>query len=278
MADSGFYEGQDDTSLTDVLKSRRIPHSHAGKRAKGGSGRGKRGSAGAPFNPLRSLGRYEIQLGSGDHRASDEGHARGPGLSHSWLEIHELTTNDDGLMGTFDFEGRVTGMCVLAGSRKGLASIVEELERELDEDEDDDEDEDEEEDDTGVVNEHSNGESGDQADDSDNGQLHLQQSSLELEDEKINRRIRNFEKNSFRNPKFWLRWKGSVKNSGNATTEGAKISVEINTGYLIFTSNDCDKFDGTITSEALGWDNLKLRGHKVHSRPAASSMKWNDLD
>lgn len=60
-----------------------------------------------------------------------------------------------------------------------------------------------------------------------------------------------FEKNSFRNPKFWLRFKSPTNPS------------DIGTGYLVFSGNDCRRFKGTLSSELREWDNIAISGWKA---------------
>ncbi|EME86494.1 uncharacterized protein MYCFIDRAFT_43349 [Pseudocercospora fijiensis CIRAD86] len=236
-----------------ALQSRRIPHARSRKH-KGG----KNKANGSTFNPLQALGRYEVQLGSGTKKAANsELSQQDP---QSWLEIHGLTPEDNGFLGTFDFAGKVNGMLVLAGSRKVLRSIVEDLEEDSDAEKDPD----------------LNSRSDDDVDDDDEDDTKHEQSAMEAEDERINRRARAFEKNTFRNPKFWMRWKGNAQRLG--TEDGQQSSdVESNTGYLVFSGNDCEKFEGTISSAVLEWNNIRLQGWKIHSKASRCHMRWKDF-
>lgn len=230
-----------------AFQSRRFAHG----KSKGKSGRGSRrggGGASKPFNPLAALGQYEVSLGAG------------PSTSQNAFEIHELTESETGLVGTFDF-AKLSGMFVLAGSRKQLADIITGLE-----DDDDDEDKDESDDDDGE-NQDSQGE-----DDAESGN-EPEPSAIELQDEKVNRRARAFEKNSFRNPKFWMKWKGTP----SIDNDDQPSQVETDMGYVVFTNNECDKFEGTITCPSLDWKQLKLKGRKVHSKGRSCPVSWNDL-
>ncbi|KAH9826486.1 Catalase [Teratosphaeria destructans] len=200
-----------DDPIGDALGSRRIPHSRQGK-AK--SSRGGRSSK--PFDPLMSLGRYKLQIGSRntDARVSQ---ADRPA---SWMEIHELTPGEDGLVGTFSIEEKLSGILILAGSRKGLASIVEDLESAASSGNDD----------------QSDSEDTAKSSADEEASPRFPQSSLEAEDDRINRRAKAFEKNSFRNPKFWLRWQGKVRSAG--AFDDAEEALDSDVGYLIFSSND----------------------------------------
>lgn len=239
---------EDDDAVGAALKSRRIPHG----RSRNKQGRGKGGSSKtASFDPLRARGRYEVSLGS----------SKAP--SHSWLEIHELTPDHDALIGTFEFEGKEQGMCVLAGSRRGLAKAIQALDssEELRAD-DGDVAEADDTDDDGSPDPDSESIAGES------------KSVLEDQDDRLNRSTKSFEKNTFRSPKFWMAWRSSrrPRNAGEPSDGEQKSSA-----YLVFSGNDCQRFEGTISSSALGWDNRKLRGRKIHSRESACPLRWSDV-
>lgn len=258
---SAPYPNVMDDTLEPAFASRRFAHG----KSKSKSGRGAR--AAKPFNPLSALGRYEVSLGSG---ASSSG-------ASSFVEIHELTPGEDGLIGTLCL-GRLRGMFILAGSRKGLEAIVQELDEEDDDDDDDDEDSP-----IGSVDEFDRDANSDETRDEPSSDADLAEdyepSALELDDEKINRRAKAFEKNSFRNPKFWMRWKGRLVDIADDETGSSPIStpVESDMGYLVFTNNQCEQFDGTITCAALGWEQMKIRGRKLHSRATPCAMAWSNF-
>ncbi|KAK5093128.1 hypothetical protein LTR70_004937 [Exophiala xenobiotica] len=93
----------------------------------------------------------------------------------------------------------------------------------------------------------------------------------------VNRVVREFEKNSFRSPKFWLRWQGQLLQS---STDHPVTDFTSGTGYLIWSGNGCDKFQGTFTCQQLGWDNVKISGWKTASRSARDfAVAWhNELE
>jgi hypothetical protein len=241
-----------DDPIDSAFQSRRFAHGKSKGKSGRGSGRGGGGDASKPFNPLAALGLYEVSLGAG---SSTTQHV---------FEIHELTGSETGLMGTFDF-AKLSGMFILAGSRKQLADIITGLE------EDDEESEDE--DDGESQDSHDD----DEVDDADNSEN--EPSAIELQDEKMNRRAQAFEKNSFRNPKFWMKWKGTpVADMNNDNDDDNKSNhVEQDMGYLVFANNECDRFEGTITCPSLDWKQLKLKGRKVHSKGRSCPTTWNDL-
>jgi hypothetical protein len=231
--------------IDSAFQSRRFAHG----KSKGKSGRasGRSGGASKPFNPLAALGRYEVSLSSG------------PAISQHVFEIHELTEDETGLLGTFDFM-KLNGMFVLAGSQKQLANIIAGLEEDNDSDEEDDEEDDEDSQDS-------------QDDDAEDSEP--EPSAIELQDERVNRRARAFEKNSFRNPKFWMKWKGTPESE--AGNDGEPNEVQTDMGYIVFANNECDKFEGTITCPSLDWKQLKLKGRKVHSKGRSCPTSWNDM-
>jgi len=231
-----------DDPIDSAFQSRRFAHGKSKGKSGRGSGRGGSGGASKPFNPLAALGRYEVSLGAG------------PSTSQHIFEIHELTESETGLVGTFDL-AKLSGMFILAGSRKQLADIITGLE------EDDEESDDE---DKGSEKSHDD----DDAEESEN-----EPSAIELQDEKMNRRAQAFEKNSFRNPKFWMKWKGTAVTDNDDEPN----RVEQDMGYLVFANNECDKFEGTITCPSLDWKQLKLKGRKVHSKGRSCPTEWNDL-
>ncbi|KXT16905.1 hypothetical protein AC579_4720 [Pseudocercospora musae] len=252
-----------DDPLDAALQSRRIPHGRS-RNLKGGKGKANRSGNGnaSMFNPLQALGRYVVHLGSGPKKGAVA--ELSPQNPHSWLEIHELTPEDNGFLGTFNFGGKVSGMLVIAGSRKALRTILGGLEQGSDAEDDQHKDPE------------LNDESHEDGEDEDEDEPKQDQSAMEAEDERINRRARAFEKNTFRNPKFWIRWKGNVQ--APATENGQQASaVDSNTGYLVFSGNDCDKFEGTISSTALKWDNMKLQGWKIHSKASRCPVQWIDF-
>ncbi|KAF4446583.1 catalase [Fusarium austroafricanum] len=79
-------------------------------------------------------------------------------------------------------------------------------------------------------------------------------------------RFNSFEKNTFRQPKFWLSWRGRllVSPTSDLTLEQDSDRHEIQSGmgYLVFTGNKCQKFHGIISCDVLGWKDVALNGWK----------------
>ncbi|PNP54807.1 hypothetical protein FNYG_15554 [Fusarium nygamai] len=87
-------------------------------------------------------------------------------------------------------------------------------------------------------------------------------------DYKSNAELRsdNFEKNTFRQPKFWLSWRGKVlvkPESGVVPEDHSPLdAIQSGIGYIVFTGNKYQKFKGTIGCDILGWDNVAITGWK----------------
>ena len=199
----------------------------------------------------------------------------GKGIGEAKLEIHgdvEGEENEGALMCSFDLGGMIQGVAVLAGSRRLIKKVVAELDGEEDDDE---------------------GRAGSEDFEADSvasttGGYGSEDeipvaNDIELADERERKKIAAFEKNSFRVPKFWMRWRGYVSaNAGTIANEDLQRSksgriVEVNTGYLVFSGNNCSTFSGTFTCQALGWKNVKITGTKLVSKARECPLEWSDV-
>lgn len=214
-----------DDALSDILNSRHFSHSSASKKG------GRRQA----FDPLAAVGSYEILC------KADGSDSNAPSL----MTIHGLNEDDSALIVSFAIGKAVEAMAILAGSRKVMKQIVDELESEPDQCSSLGEEEI-----VGVEN----------------------QESEEEEEDLGKRRADNFEKNSFRNPKFWMCWRGTVRKDKDDTPIGEK-----NMGYLVWKSNRCEQFEGTISCDTLGWRNVKLKGHRIRKGAAECHLHWMDV-
>ncbi|CZT22096.1 uncharacterized protein RCC_07965 [Ramularia collo-cygni] len=89
------------------------------------------------------------------------------------------------------------------------------------------------------------------------------------DDRKERQKAAEFEKNSFRSPKFWLKWQGQL------LTDGAEEEFITDGGYIVFSGNACEKFDGTLSCEKLGWKNAKVSGWKIKGMSARDfEIEW----
>lgn len=149
------------------------------------------------------------------------------------LELYRLSPDGKSVVGEIYFPGMLKAAVVLAASRTTLDSAVKELERET----------------------------------SGNGNRKEQADAEEEEDEDEVDRFQQFEKNSFRAPKFWLQWNGVLEGSEEVISDR---------GYVVFSGNDCRKFKGTITCAAKGWKDVAISGHKVAGRKSSDvPINWN---
>ncbi|KAJ4300824.1 hypothetical protein N0V90_002912 [Kalmusia sp. IMI 367209] len=143
------------------------------------------------------------------------------------FELLRLTPNKEGIVGELFFPGVLRATVILAASRESLQRTV-----------------------TGLSSEYTEGS--------------LQGDDQEPEEE-IDR-FKMFEKNSFRSPKFWLQWNGTLlQNSSKSTEEASEIKIS-EMGYVVFSGNDCRKFKGTISCSLLGWKDVAISGRKVVAR------------
>lgn len=212
------------------------------------------------FDPRNSFGTYEIQC---------------PTIQKSYnvemltLDIH--CTNDDhtAMQGSFDF-GVLVGMMLVAGSRSKLAEAISEADEEYDHCEDGNEEEDAEGAESVIEgsDEHyresitsSNLESSQNALHDDN--------ETNFETTQIAKHSRSFEKNTFRNPKFWFQWRGIDKSSNAIVADPSNT----NRGFIEFSSNACKDFRGTFSSELLGRD-IAIQGFKVRSKNSPCPYSW----
>lgn len=162
------------------------------------------------------------------------------GNTDAVLELYRLTECGRGVVGEMSLPGCIRAAVLLAASRKSLQGILDTLEpvRETD---GDDKSEDQKD----------NGEDGNEAE--------VEEEEEESEEEPD--RFETFEKNSFREPKFWLRWNGKLE---SPAVEEEK--AESGLGYIIFPSNDCRKFKGTLNCASLEWRDVAFSGHKIAPR------------
>lgn len=184
--------------------------------------------------------------------------------SHSAnLKIQNFTTDEDGLVGSLHLPGVLNAVVHMAGSRKGLEDI---LATEYASDEEDPHSED----DADVTSPMSTGESESMRTDKDMGVWQASDiagaSVITAYEEKEQARFNKFEKNTFRQPKFWLFWKGRVlaapQHSVFPGTESATDEIQSGMGYLVFSGNRYEKFNGTISCESLGWKDIAIAGRK----------------
>ncbi|KAM0354768.1 hypothetical protein ACHAPU_000587 [Fusarium lateritium] len=180
------------------------------------------------------------------------------------LDIHGFTDEEDGLAGSLCLPGVLDAIIILAGSRKTLQTIIVSRETLNEEGQTS----------ANAISESSEDEnsSSTPGDDivksSDDSINHLADEPLALgeAEEKEKRRFDKFEKNTFRQPKFWLSWTGTVLCSPDispgADSKSAAEDLQSGMGYLVFTGSKYNKFQGTISCEVLGWKDVVIEGWK----------------
>ncbi|KAF6807916.1 hypothetical protein CSOJ01_07861 [Colletotrichum sojae] len=209
-------------------------HSRVG-RSSGRSGRR------AAFQVKRTFGRYSVKC----PRALRLIWKASCADNKPALEIFCLSDDGRGLLGSLSLPGVLNANVVLAGSAKVLGDLVTQLEEPSSSKDDEDDD---------------NSSKTMSDDDQD---VDEEDEPSQREDEKERQRFQNFEKNSFRSPKFWFMWKGEVLSGPASTQEStAAPTSQSGMGYLVFSGNDCRSFRGTISCEALGWKDVSISGWK----------------
>ncbi|KAF1931253.1 uncharacterized protein M421DRAFT_56729 [Didymella exigua CBS 183.55] len=232
-------------------------HMH-NRNSRRGSGRGKKGAA---FDVRKAFGEYKVKCAAWE-RALGELEVDGRNDDEAGLELLRLTEDGQGVLGELVLPGVLRASVVLAASRKTLAVTTRQLSGE---DEDSDEGDEE-------------GGSDDQDDGEDDG-------------EEAPNRFATFEKNSFRSPKFWLAWNGTLTLAKEDTPppspalarKGSQLPTQQcaaeGLGYVTFTGNDCRKFKGTLSCRELGWKDVAVAGFKAVSRSESDrQVLWAGRD
>ncbi|KXH56346.1 catalase [Colletotrichum nymphaeae SA-01] len=230
-------------------------HNRASKSNKGG-GRGRRGGA---FEVKRAFGRYNIKCPSATK-------VRNGKLASPSMDIFRLSEDGRGLLGQLSLPGVLDASIILTGSRKVLADLISQYE----ESDEESEVSDKSDEDDGSISEHKIGEAEGKANDIDKQEDDADEGSEEEEDEEeseVNekKRFKNFEKNSFRSPKFWFQWNGDVAPTATSSRDhqiSPTTSQETGRGYIVFSGNDCRSFKGTISCDFLGWRDVSISGCK----------------
>lgn len=256
----------------DRLQEKHPPSGSAGNVNK--SSAGKSASSSSSFSSKKAGRRSNSSGGSSSSSSNNNNKGGGATGGDVVLEIYCLTDGEEGILGLFKCPDVLEATAVFAGSRKTLSKITSHLGR------DDSEG-------TSSSSPRRNGtitdadHSGDQDDEDDEDDEDERVSSEEdvgsaipsaSREHRQRKRIATFEKNSFRQPKFWFRWQGVVVHGGgHEETTRAHGS-----GYVVFSSNDCKRFQGTMTSEDLGWNNVKMNGFKTKPQPERDfEFRWS---
>ncbi|KXH67697.1 catalase [Colletotrichum salicis] len=247
-------------------------HNRANMSNKGGR-RGKRGGA---FEVKRAFGRYDIKCPSatkvkGPTSEKSMGKSAGPSM-----DIFRLSDDGRGLLGQLSLPGVLEASVILTGNRKVLEDLISQFEENENEPEVSDESDENE----GPVPKHDTREDEKKADDTHEEEEVDEESEKEEESEaEEHKRFKNFEKNSFRSPKFWFQWNGDVTSTTTSSLDdraSPTSSRETGRGYVVFSGNDCRSFKGTISYDSLGWKDVSLSGWKEVSMSERDvAFVWN---
>lgn len=241
-------------------------------------GRGKGGKSNGGFDVQKTLGTYEVKCHAAGKLVKEKGSNAGVGK----LEIYHLNEEGNALVGELFLPEALHGTVLLTGSRKTMKAVVrsfelhEEIESETEHEGGDAE--------LGIERQSLDGSlAGEGAEDEaeEEDAEEEEHSGVEAEDRE-ERRYKQFEKNSFRSPKFWMKWQGQVLaalpdcRQSSPSEDGDKLGYRVpaseafvtDEGYLVFASNNCEKFQGTLSCEALEWDNVKVQGWKLRNHKA----------
>ena len=242
-----------------------------GTRKSGGEGARKQ----TTFDVRKTFGSYELKCAAADRymassqidsldtsdqkprgrKGRDTKAKQNEGQPH--MEIYRMTDDMDGLLGELIFPGLLDVGIILAATKKGLEELASQHHHTKN---------DQTSENPSITAEttapqliHSDYEL--QSDSGDSDERYASNTSTPSEN-KERRRFENFEKNSFRQPKFWLWWKGNV-HSAPDTSEQAEQECQSGMGYVVFSGNTCKRFGGTLSCEMLGWNDVTISGRKI---------------
>ncbi|PCD27428.1 hypothetical protein FGRA07_02567 [Fusarium graminearum] len=220
------------------------------------------------------FGIYEIQcakaeniaLGHPSH-ANRKKHKRQSGPR---LTIQSFTADEHGLVGTLHLPGVLDAEVHMSGSRKKLQEILDAENASDEEDSGSVEDLDTEYDNYQTGTESaatsSNADSPQHSEDANDSHG----SEISTKEDRERSRFKKFEKNTFRQPKFWFFWKGAVlvlpdnniQASPDTIPSPAPNEPQSGMGYIVFNGNGYKKFNGTISCDALEWRDVAISGRK----------------
>lgn len=283
----------------DLAFSTRHYHNRLGRGAGGSLQKHHQGST---FDAKRTFGRYDVQTKSGKRTQSGHEPKTAPGSAS--VEIFRFSQDRRGLLGSLHIPGRLDANLILAGSRQTLQTLVDGYTAPRDTDDahtigldhtDTDTtlavpagievqrghetvvDEQNEVRDSeshsrlgqgkthqpagrSLFQQNENRGDSDESDQSD-------QDEQSSDTDHVTASQSNFEKNSFRKPKFWFQWIGEVS--------GEEERVHTGRGYLVFSKNNCQTFKATITIDALEWQEVAISGRKHASMPERDDvLQW----
>lgn len=238
---------------------------HVHNRIRGGRNQGRKARPGAVFDVRKTFGTYDLKCPAAEKTTvAHDGADHDP--ANSRLELYRLNERGDAVLGELSLSTVLHGVVILAGGRKVINSVIASLSQEA-------EASDVEDGEANAPRAHTqNDRNGSEGEADVLNDAESDSSDEDDNEDASNRRFKTFEKNSFRSPKFWLRWQGSIPSQ---SPEAGTNSVTTGSGYIVFAGNDCSKFQGTISCEELGWDNVKISGRKEATRSTRDTeISW----
>ncbi|OLN81910.1 hypothetical protein CCHL11_07051 [Colletotrichum chlorophyti] len=220
-------------------------------------GKSSRGQHGGSFEVKKAFGRYDVKCASATRMCAGSSDSKSTGPI---IDVFRLSDDGRGVLGELLLPGVLEARIVLAGSRKALEELVSQLEKDT------------------TMGEGYEGDlkaafqrlGSSAASEGEESQATAdnEADSDEEAESRQRRRFQNFEKNSFRSPKFWFQWRGTVMVTPAAAVGGPgetcpKGCVETGRGYVVFSGNDCRSFKGTISCDILGWKDVSISGRKA---------------
>lgn len=189
-----------------------------------------------------------------------------------WFEIHQLVASDTAYLASFDFD-LVQGVMIVAGSRRSLRDAITAIEKEASAEsgEEEIEEQDDDGDQTGI------------ADGKDDDTDFISAADLQKPGHA-------FEKNTFRNPKWFGQWRGRIRRKPSSSQqhdalldneekhEAPEMAVNTHNAHLEFTTAACDEVHGTFTCPELGADNIAWIGRKYTGKASAAPFSWSEFD
>ncbi|QIW97214.1 hypothetical protein AMS68_002732 [Peltaster fructicola] len=235
---------------------------------------------GESFQPRNMLGRYALRSA---HFEKLNARTRSVNEQGMWLEIHGLVESATGYSATFDL-GVVSGVMLIAGSRKALRDVVEEA--------------DEEEEDQGE----SSAESEDQSSESDASSEEVRDTFVSAPER--DRPAHAFEKNTFRTPKWFAQWRGKIAGTAessqatqdtpdndngpntndqqeprDSTASESVHNVQAhpdNKAHFEFSSAACREFKATFSCPALEAREVAVQGWKITGKASPATIHWSE--
>lgn len=237
----------------DAALSNRHMHNRVGRQ-----GRAKNGKSGRAFDARKTFGTYEVKCPAAAKLATSDTDS----MQAAKLEIYTLNDGGNALLAELFLPQVLHATVLLTGSRKTMNAVVRELQAATE---------------GSVKDMDVETQAGPTMSARDDSGENEDEEHIRPCDDPANGVVREFEKNSFRSPKFWLRWQGQLLQS---LTDHPVTYFTSGTGYLIWSGNGCDKFQGTFTCQQLSWDNVKISGWKTASRSARDfAVAWhNELE